>query len=161
MKFLLLSITFLINQYIFSQEYSDKDIIGTWEVNKCELYINGDLIKTAYINNYGDFDKVIEGKSAGTYDQRATSIIRRVLGSYVTFNEDSTVSWDATISELNFNSGYWVLENTGDLFIGDNKKDLKLNSLLKGRIMLINEELRIILFESGIEGRLSLIKRQQ
>jgi len=157
--FLLLSITFLINQFVYSQEYSDKDIIGTWEVNKCELYINGELIKTAYINNYGDFDKVIEGKSAGTYDQRVTTIIKRVLGSSITFNEDSTVSWDATISELNINSGYWVLENTGDLFISENKNNLKLHSIIKGRIMLINEELRIILFESGLEGRLSLIKK--
>lgn len=159
MKLLLISITFLINHLVYSQQYSDNDIIGYWEVNKCQLFINGELIKTAYINNYGDFDKVIEGKSAGTFDQRVTSIIRTVLGSSITFNEDSTFSFDATISELNFNKGYWVLENTGDLFIGENKNNLKLNSIIKGRIIINNEELWIILFESGLEGRLSLIKR--
>jgi hypothetical protein len=160
MKLLLLSIAFLINQLIYSQDYSAKDIIGVWEVNKCEMFINGDLIKTAYINNYGDYNKVVEGKSAGINDQKVVSIIKSVLGSSLTFNEDSTVYWDQTIPEFDFNISFWFLENTGELFISESKNNLKLNPVLKGRILeIINDEVRIDFFKSGIEGRLILLKK--
>ena len=160
MKIFFLTIAVLINQFIYSQEYSGKDIIGTWEVNKCELLINGEIIKTAYINNYGDFNKVIEGKSAGSHDQDIISLIKSILGSEITFNEDSTVLWDVTLSEINFRNGYWDLENSGELFIGENKYKLKYKSVLKGRITLMNsDEVKITFFTSGIENRISLIKK--
>jgi len=160
MKIFFLTIAVLINQFIYSQEYSGKDIIGVWEVNKCEMYINGELIKTGYINNYGDVNKVVEGKSAGSNDQRVVSVIKYVLGSSLTFNEDSTVYWDQTIPEFDFNISFWFLENTGELFISENKNSLILNPVLKGRIIeIINDEVRIIFYKSGIEGRLTLLKK--
>ena len=160
MRIILISVFYLIFQNIYSQEYSGKDIIGIWEVNKCELLINGEIIKTAYINNYGDFNKVIEGKSAGSHDQDIISLIKSILGSEITFNEDSTVLWDVTLSEINFSNGYWDLENSGELFIGENKYKLKYKSVLKGRITLMNsDEVKITFFTSGIENRISLIKK--
>ncbi len=159
-QILLLTIMLLINWGLYSQEYSSKDIIGTWVINKCELFINGELIKTASVNNYGDINKLVEGKSAGTHDQEVITIIKSVLGTEITFNEDSTFVWDGNISEFNFNNGYWSLENTGEILFGESKNKLKQKSVLTGRVTIINnEEVRITLFESGLEGIISLIKK--
>jgi hypothetical protein len=157
----LLSILLLTTQFLYSQEYSNNDIIGIWEVNKCELLSNGELIKTAFLNNSGNDNKVIEGKYTGTLNEDINSIIKTIIGSVITFKEDSTVSWDGTINKLNFNNEYWQLKSTGDILICNYENRFELSPLLFiGRIMVINNEgLRIRYFESGFEVRLLLTKK--
>ena len=158
---ILASILLIIPQFLYSQEYSNKDIVGIWEVNKCELFSSGELIKTAFLDNSGINDKIIEGKYAGKLDEDINSIIKTIIGSVITLNEDSTVSWDGTISNLNFNNEYWQLNPTGELLICKYENRFKLKPLLfVGRIMAINNEgLRVVYFESGFEARLLLTKK--
>jgi hypothetical protein len=157
----ILIILLLSTQLINAQEYSNNDIAGVWEVNKCELYSSGELIKTGFLNNTGFDNKIIEGKYAGKLDDDINSIIRAIIGSVVTFNEDSTVSWDGSINNLNFTNEYWQLRPTGDLLICKFENRLRLKPLLfVGRIMAVNNEgLRVEYFESGFEVRLLLIKK--
>ena len=158
---IILPILLLITQFLYSQEYSNNDIIGIWEVNKCELLSNGELIKTAFLSNSVNDNKVIEGKYAGKLDEDINSIIKAIIGSAITINEDSTVSWDGTNNKLDFNNAYYQLKPTGELFICKYENRFEMRPLLfTGRIMVINNEgMRVRYFESGFEVRLLLIKR--
>jgi hypothetical protein len=160
MKFLL-PLFLLISRFLYSQEYSNTDIIGIWEVNRCELLSNGEMIKSAYLSNSGIHNKVIEGKYAGKLDEDINSIIDAIIGSVITINEDSSVSWDGTNNKLDFNNAFWQLKPTGELLICKFENRFRMRPLLfTGRIMVINNEgMRVRYFESGFEVRLLLAKK--
>ena len=156
-----LSVLLLFSQFIQAQEFTNSSILGTWEVNKCELFNNGALLKTAYLDNSGIDNKIIEGKYEGKLDEDINTIIKTIIGSVITLNDDSTVSWDGTINDLNFNHEYWQLSTTGELLICKYENRFKLRPLLfVGRIIANNNEgLRVVYFESGFEARLLLIRK--
>jgi hypothetical protein len=160
MKSILIVLLFA-TQLLNAQEFSNKDIVGVWEVNKCELYNSGELIKTGYLNNTAFDNKVIEGKYAGKLDDDITSIIRAIIGSIVTFNDDSTASWDGSFNSLNFTNEYWQLGASGDLIICKYENRFRLRPLLfVGRIIALNNEgIRVEYFESGFKARLLLTKK--
>jgi hypothetical protein len=158
---ILISVLLVIPQLLYSQEYSTNDILGAWEVSKCELFANGELMKTAYINNSLFDNKVVEGKYAGKLDEDITSIIKKVIGSVITLEDDSTVSWDGTYNDLNFSHEYWQLKPTGEILICKYENRLRLRPLLfVGRIIgLNNGGMVVTYFESGFEARLYFTKK--
>lgn len=157
----LLSILLLSAQLLFAQEYQSTDLIGEWEVNRCELYSNKEPIKTAYLDNSAIGGKVIEGKYAGKLDEDIESTIKSILGTVISFSEDSTVSWNGEVNGLAFKNEYWQLNSTGELLICHYENRFSLKPLLFiGRIVIINHgELRVTYFDSGFEVRLVFIKQ--
>lgn len=158
---ILLFVLFLLPQVLYSQEYSNTDILGEWEVSKCELFANGELMKTAYITNSMFDNKVVEGKYAGKLDDDINSIIKKVIGSVITLNDDSTVSWDGTYNDLNFKNEYWQLKPTGEILICKYENRFRLRPLLFiGRLIgLNNGEMVVSYFESGFEAKLYFTKK--
>ena len=141
---------------MYAQEHRQEDLVGTWEVRKCELYNEGRLIKTGIFNSSEIESKQIEGKYAGKIEEDVNSIIKGILGARITFNNDSTVISDATVEGLNFSNAYWHLSSLGELIIckTENKKRMK-PLLFSGRVnFLSRSEIMVEYFESGFQMRL-------
>ena len=137
------------------------DLIGDWQVTRCELYSDHSLLKTAYLDNGGTGEKVIEGKYAGKLDEDIESIIKAILGTVLSFRDDSTVSWDGEVNGIAFNNEYWQLQPSGELLICHYNDRFRLKPLLfLGRIVIVNHgELRTSYVDSGLEVRLIFLKK--
>jgi hypothetical protein len=158
---ILVGILLLMTQSLYPQEFLSKDLIGNWQANKCELFSNGELIKTAYLDNSSGDNKVIEGKYSGKLDDEINSDLKSIIGSVISINEDSTVSWDATTNKLGFNNAFWELKPTGELLICRYENRFRMRPLIfSGRIISISSEgICLIYYESGFELKLLFVKR--
>ncbi len=139
-----------------AQLNTQNDLIGTWEVQRCELYIEGKLIKTGNFNS-SEFDsKQVEGKDAGKIEDDVNRIIKEILGCRITFNNDSTVSSAAIIEGLSLNNEYWQLGSEGELLICKKENRKKMKPLLfNGRVNFLSKgEIMVEYFESGFQLRL-------
>ena len=156
-----LTILLLISRFLYAQQFSFNDILGPWEVSKCELFSGGELIKTARLDNAGIDEKLVEGKYVGKLDQDINSTIKALIGSVITFDEDSTVSWDGATDALNFNHEFWQLSSTGQILICKYENKFRMRPLLfVGRIIYLNGESMVVAyFESGFEARISFTKK--
>ena len=146
----------LIPTLLFSQSYKTEEILGNWQIKKCELYKNNELIKSSYFNE--NSIKVLEGKSVGIIDNDVNNVMKTIIGANIAFNEDSTVTWDVSINGLNFSSAYWQLLETGEIVFCEWQNRDKLRPILaeckivgiQGNTFYINS------FQEGFEVRLTL-----
>lgn len=154
-------IILLIPVTVFSQFYTEKDILGSWKINKCEIFVNNVLYKTSYLSEKpGPDNKVLEGRNIGTYDKKVNTIMKNITGADIYFNSDSTVSWDATIDEINFSSAFWHLAYSGQCIICCLKNDSpKKSDMMVFRIITIQPNMFYLkTFVLGIELRIAMIK---
>ena len=153
---LLFFLSLLLCCSLNAQDNPQNDLIGTWEVQRCELFNDGRLIKTGIFNSSEFESKRVEGKFAGKIEDDVNRIIKEILGARITFSDDSTVSSAAIIEDLSFNNEYWQLGSTGELLICkiENKKRMK-PLLFNGRVNFLSKaEIMVEYFESGFQLRL-------
>jgi hypothetical protein len=140
----------------FSQNYKREDIVGEWKISKCELFINNILYKSSYINETNN--KILEGKYIGNLDTKINEKMTTIVGTNIFFNEDSTVTWDASISELNISNAYWQVFDSGLIAFCEWKNRARLRPLLLECeiITILNNMFYLKAFESGLEIRMTL-----
>jgi hypothetical protein len=140
----------------YSQNYQREDITGEWKISKCELFMNNILYKTAYTNELNN--NVLEGRNIGKLNAKVDEIMKTIIGTNIFFNEDSTVTWDASISELNISKVYWQFFDAGYIAFCEWKNRARLRPLLlKCEIIVIeNNMFYLNAFESGMEVRMTL-----
>jgi hypothetical protein len=154
-KLALLCILFPL--FAFSQDYKMDDMTGEWKISKCEMYISNKLYKSAIVNE--SFEKVFEGRNVGEFDNIINNVMKTIIGTGITFNSDSTVTWDAEIYKNNL-VVCWQLVEPGLLIFYEYKNRLALRPLLLvcKIITLQPGMLYVKAFEWGAELRIVLNK---
>ena len=151
-------ILLLAFQNINAQENSQEDLIGTWQVSRCEVFNEGRLIKTGTFNATAFDNKQVEGNYAGKIEEEVNQIIKEILGAKITLNSDSTISSDVSVKSIGFSNEHWKLNPTGELVVFKNKSRNGAKPVLfSARVVFMSRsEIQIIYFDSGFELRLFL-----
>ncbi len=142
----------------YSQDYSRDDILGDWKISKCGLYINNAIYKTSYINETNS--KVLEGKYTGEMDDDINKAMKAIVGSNIFFNSDSTVTWNASVNDLDISNAYWQLSDPDLIVFCEWRNRARLRPiLLECKIIALQPNMMYLkAFEAGMEFRITLNK---
>jgi hypothetical protein len=136
------------------------DLTGNWKITRCEVFINNVLYKSSYLNDEMGLNNVVmESKNIGTLDEEINTVMKTITGTGIYFNSDSTLAWDASLSEIKISNASWQLTDAGEIIVCELKNRDKIKPLVIFRIIFIQaDSIYLKTYVSGLEIRLKLGK---
>jgi hypothetical protein len=156
-----LCILLLIPSLSFSQPYSREDIEGAWKIERCDIFENNTSVKSFFLDEEsGSLQPVYQGKYIGRLDAEINNALQTIMGTSISFNDDSTVVWDAALPYINFSKAYWQLIDSSEIIFCEWKNRKRVRPLLlECKIVTIQgNRLFLNLFELGLEMKVVLKK---